>query len=311
MLATLTHDRFDDKDWIYERKFDGERCMTYRSGSAIHLMSRNEKELRGQYPEIAEAFLGQTEDDFIVDGEIVAFSGDVTSFERLQGRMHVEAKDPLKTTGIRVYYYLFDVVYLNGYSLEKLPLRARKRLLRRAFDYKDPLRFAIHRNEKGTAFFDHACRKGWEGLIAKDARSEYVHARSRSWLKFKCVADQELVICGFTEPQGSRIGFGALLLGYYDGKDLVYAGKVGTGFDDQTLEHLHEQLKEIERPTSPFDRNEAREQDVHYVKPMLVAEIGFTEWTREGRLRHPRYLGLRDDKDAGEVVREDPEAGSS
>jgi len=311
MLATLTDERFSDPDWIFERKLDGERCIAYRSGSDTRLVSRNRKDIGTFYPELQEALASQAEDDFVVDGEIVAFSGGVTSFERLAGRMHLVSDDPVSDTGVAVYYYLFDIVHLNGFDVSGLPLRERKRLLRRAIDFADPLRFAVHRNTRGEEFYEEACRKGWEGVIAKDATSPYVHGRSKKWLKFKCVLQQELVVGGFTDPRRSRVGFGALLLGYHDDGDFVYAGKVGTGFDDTTLERLRGKLDRIERSSSPFDRGEAPEgRHVHYVTPRLVAEIGFAEWTSAGHLRHPRFLGLRDDKDAGEVVREKPEGAS-
>ncbi len=249
-----------------------ERCIAYRSGDAIRLMSRNENEIGGQYPEIIEALEAQPEREFIIAGEIVAFSGGVTSLSRLQGRMHAKTEDPLESTGIRVFYYLFDLMYLNGF-----------------------------------AYLQEACTRGWEGIIAKDAASVYEHSRSTHWLKFKCVHRQELVVAGFTDPQGSRVGFGTLLLGYYEGDGLVYAGKVGTGFEDEELRRLHERLTELELSTSPFGYGEPDNDGVHFVTPALVAEVGFTEWTDDGRLRHPRYPGLRRDKMASGVVREKPE----
>ena len=167
------------------------------------------------------------------------------------------------------------------------------------------VRFTSHRNEEGEAYHREACEKGWEGVIAKDARAPYVHSRSKKWLKLKCGHRQELVVGGFTEPEGERTGFGALLLGYYDGDDLLYAGKVGTGFDDDTLESLRERLDSLERDTPPYAEGEdLPRKGVHWVTPKLVAEIGFTEWTEDHRLRHPRFLGLRRDKEAEEVVRE-------
>ncbi len=187
-----------------------------------------------------------------------------------------------------------------------LPLRARKRMLRSALTFKDGVRLVPHRNADGEEFFHEACRKRWEGLIAKRADSPYVATRSRDWLKFKCEHGQELVIGGFTAPRGSRVEFGALLVGYYaGGAGLEYAGKVGTGFDTDTLHELGAQLRAIRRKTSPFAKpEEIRERAVTWVRPELVAEVGFTEWTGYGRLRHPRFLGLRDDKPARQVVRE-------
>jgi DNA ligase D-like protein (predicted ligase) len=203
-----------------------------------------------------------------------------------------------------VYYYVFDVLHLDGYDVRGLPLRERKRLLRDAVHFADPLRFTAHRNTTGEEEFRKACARGDEGVIAKRADSPYAAGRSRDWLKFKCVRDQELVIGGYTAPKGSRIDFGALLVGYFDGDDFVYAGKVGTGFNASVLNDLHARMRRLEQEHSPFTRGRVRERDVHWVEPRLVAQIGFTEWTRDGLLRHPRYTGLRDDKNAREVVRE-------
>jgi ATP-dependent DNA ligase len=179
-------------------------------------------------------------------------------------------------------------------------------LLREAIDFDDPIRLTTHRNGKGQELFAEACRKGWEGLIAKRADSPYTDRRSRDWLKFKCERGQELVVGGFTDPQGSRSGFGALLLGYFDDGELRYAGKVGTGFDEATLADISGRLRKLEISSPPFADTTAIERggQVHWVEPELVAQVAFVEWTRHGRLRHPRFLGLRDDKSAREVVRE-------
>lgn len=305
MLATLTHDHFSSEEWIYERKLDGVRCLAFRKGGTVRLLSRNKKEQNPRYPELEAAVSRQSRDDFIVDGEIVAFDGDVTSFSKLQGRMQIERADKAQETGIAVYYYLFDILHLAGHDTTKLPLRERKRLLKNALVFRDPLRFTRHRNTCGEAFLEEACRKGWEGLIAKKADSGYVHDRSRNWLKFKCVKRQEFVIGGYTEPQGQRTGFGALLIGYYDNGRLAYAGKVGTGYDEDTLHSLHEKLSSQRRKTAPFDHPERiPKKGVHWVTPELVAEVAFTEWTEDHRLRHPRYVGLRGDKAPTDVTRE-------
>jgi len=307
MLATLTKKRFSDPGWIYERKLDGERCLAFRKGKEVRLMSRNRKTISAQYPELVEALEKQKNDDFIADGEVVAFEGPVTSFSRLQARMHVEDEKEARESGIAVYTYLFDLLYVDGHDVTAVELRHRKSLLKKIFTYRDPLRFLPHRNEQGEAYYKEACRKGWEGIIAKDAAAGYVHDRSRKWLKFKCVHQQEFVIGGYTEPHGERIGFGALLIGYREGDQLVYAGKVGTGYDDETLEKLGKRLSSRERKTPPFARDETLpSKEIHWVTPELVCEIGFTEWTDEGKLRHPRFLGLRRDKDPGKVVREEP-----
>jgi ATP-dependent DNA ligase len=176
-------------------------------------------------------------------------------------------------------------------------------VLKRALSFHGNVRYTPHRNRDGEAYYRHACAKRWEGLIAKRAGASYVHGRSRDWLKFKCAAEQELIVGGYTAPKGSRTVLGALLVGYYEGQRLRYAGKVGTGFDRATLNDLGTRLLPLQRDDSPFV-DEVKERSVTWVEPKLVAQIGFSEWTADGRLRHPRYLGLREDKPAEEVVRE-------
>ena len=306
MKAVLTKDRFSDPEWIFEPKLDGERCLALKAKSQVRLLSRNRKPMNSSYPEIVEALAEQEPANVVLDGEVVAFKGGATSFARLQRRMHVMDPEVARRTGVAVFFYVFDIVFLDGYDLTELPLRARKKLLRKALAFGEPLRFMSHRNEKGEAYFEETCAKpGWEGIIAKRADSPYVQTRSRYWLKFKCANQQEFVVGGFTDPQGSRTGFGALLIGYYDGDRLRYAGKVGTGYDRKTLETLSRLLRSKERAGSPFaDRLEVKA--AHWVTPSLVAQIGFAEWTGDGKLRHPRFLGLRRDKPAREVVRETP-----
>ena len=306
MLAVLTDDRFSDPDWIFERKLDGERILAFRDGDRVRLMTRNRNDVTATYPELSDAIAAQPERDFVADGEVVAFDGKLTSFSRLQGRMQIDDRARARASGIAVHFYLFDLLHLDGHDLTSLPLRRRKSILSRALRFKDPLRYCPHRNETGKARFDEACARGWEGLIAKDATAPYVHGRSRKWLKFKCSHGQEFVIGGFTRPSGAREGFGALLLGYYEDDRLRYAGKVGTGFDDDFLVTFRKTLEARRRQTSPFD--DTAEEDALWVRPDLVAEIGFTEWTDAGKLRHPRFLGLRRDKPAGDVIREDAES---
>lgn len=303
-LATLTEDRFSDPHWIFERKFDGMRCLAFRDGDRIRLVSRNRKPLNGTYPELVDALAAQRTTRFVVDGEVVAFEGRRTSFARLQGRLGITDPALAHASPVRVYYYLFNLLHLDGKSTVDVPLLWRKKLLRRAIDFVDPLRYTPHRIGDGMAAYHAACKRGDEGVIAKLADSTYESGRSKNWLKFKCVRDQEFVVGGYTSPRGSRIELGALLLGYYDGTDLVYAGKVGTGFDEATLRDLHERLSPIEQDAPSFTRGLVRESGAHWVHPQLVAQIGFTEWTRDGKLRHPRYQGLRTDKDAADVVRE-------
>lgn len=303
-LATLTRDRFSDPGWIYERKFDGERCIAYRDGARLRLLTRNRQQVNGTYPELVQALGAQRAAQFVVDGEVVAFRGRATSFSELQQRLGVRDPGPALLRAVPVYYYLFDVLYADGRDVRQLPLRERKRVLRQVLAFGGPVRFAVHRNRDGEAYFAQACRRGWEGLIAKRGDAPYRSGRGRDWLKFKCESGQEFVIGGYTDPKGSRTGLGALLIGYYDKNGtLVYAGKVGTGFDEGTLTSLHAELGGLETPTPPFGRGSIP-RSAHWVEPRLVGQVGFTEWTKAGQLRHPRYLGLRRDKNPAEVVRE-------
>ncbi len=311
-LATLTKDRFSDPAWLYERKFDGERCLAYRSGSELALMTRNALDVSATYPEVRDVLLSQPAGDFVVDGEVVAFDGDVTSFGRLQQRLGVRAPRPELVSQVPVVYFVFDVLRADGRDVRKLPLRERKPVLAGLLDFAGPVRLTEHRHGNGEAFWDEACAQGWEGLIAKRAAAPYRAGRTRDWLKFKCLSSQEFVIGGYTDPQGSRAGLGALLIGYYDSQGhLVSAGKVGTGFSAATLADLRGSLARIERRTTPFEAGEVPRagvhgSGVHWVEPRLVAQIGFSEWTAGGQLRHPRFEGLRQDKDPASVVREIP-----
>ena len=304
MKATLTHDHFSDPDWIYERKLDGERCLVFKpEGGKVKIMSRNKKEQNSFYPELADAFSG-LEGAFVLDVEVVTFKDNVSSFSKLQKRMHVQNPSGELKKDVPVYAYIFDILHLDGYSLTGLPLIARKKALKDAFELQKPLYYLSHRREDGEKYLKEACEKNWEGIIAKDAESTYVHDRSRKWLKFKCGFEQEFVIGGFTAPEGERKGFGALLVGFYDGEDLMYAGKVGTGYDDEFLKNFREKMENHTRKTCPFKDFDDKEEGMTWLTPHFVGEVGFTEWTDENKLRHPRFLGLRKDKDPKDVVKE-------
>lgn len=308
MLATLTDRRFSDPNWIFERKLDGIRCLAFRSGETVRLLSRNKQRLDNTYPEIADALLSQPERDFVVDGEIVAFERGRTSFALLQQRSGITDPVRARKSNVAVEYHLFDILHVGGFDTMALPLRTRKQLLRTTIEFAPPLKFTVHRNGEGERLFDEGCSKGWEGVIAKRADSAYSSRRSTSWLKFKCERGQEFVVGGFTEPAGTRLGLGALLLGYYEGDELLYAGKVGTGFDDRTLRELRSRLDDLEVARSPFSSAHRYrfERRTHFVTPVLVAQVRFSEWTRDGMLRHPSFEGLRVDKPAAEVRRELP-----
>lgn len=306
MLATLARRVPTGKGWVFERKLDGERCLAYRKGPRVRLISRTGHLRNATYPELAEALLAQPGDDFITDGEIVAFRGQNTSFSRLQERIGITDPEEARGSGVPVFLSLFDLLYLDGYDLARLPLLARKALLAQAFSFRDPLRYHPHTDRDWEAFYGDACRMGWEGVVAKRAAGPYSPGRTTEWLKLKCTGRQEFVIGGYTDPRGGRAGFGALLLGYYEQGKLLYAGRVGTGFDERMLRDLSGLLGPREIPASPFADRTVREEGEHWVTPDLVCEVAFAEWTRDHRLRQPRFLGLRTDKPAADVIREVP-----
>ncbi|HET9724238.1 MAG TPA: non-homologous end-joining DNA ligase [Actinomycetota bacterium] len=305
MLATLAKDAFSDPAWVFEAKLDGQRSLLWRRRSTVRLITRNQKDRTSHYPDLVEAARRHGSPALIADGEIVAFHGDVTSFARLQERMQNARPSAAQVAAVPVVFYLFDLIWFDGYDLSALPLLTRKSVLRSALVFEDPIRYSEHLDEDGETAFRAACERGWEGLIAKRAASPYTHARSRDWLKLKCVNEQEFVVLGWTEPKGSRSWLGALLVGYHEDGDLRYGGKVGTGFGERELAMLAGRLRPLEQPTPPIvDTKGLTRKGVHWVRPEMVAQIGFGEWTPDGRLRHPRYIGLRDDKRPEQVVRE-------
>jgi bifunctional non-homologous end joining protein LigD len=300
MLAELTKPStwaeraaVDDGGWTYERKFDGLRCVAVRNGAQVDLWSRNHKPFTARFPGIVTALRELPVDNFTLDGEITGFDGkDFTGFGDLQqGGQH------------RTLYCVFDVLHLVGHDTRDLPLHDRKKLLAQTVESGDDLYLVPTLSGQPAELLSAGCAAGWEGLIAKPAQSTYVSGRSSDWRKLKCSAGQELVIGGWTEPRGTRVGFGALLVGYYADGALHYAGKVGTGFTAETLQTLYDQLRRGEVPTSPF-ADAVPDRHAHWTAPTLVANIAFAEWTRDGRLRHPSFQGLRDDKDPATVVRE-------
>lgn len=306
MLATLTDKRFSDPKWLYECKFDGERALIYFNQGDVKIYSRNQHLLNMTYPELMAPLQKQNSKNFIIDGEIVAFVEDVTSFSQLQHRMGRKAISLKEVLNIPVFFYAFDILFLNGFDLRQLPLNSRKKLLKAAINFKNPLRLTESIVEKGEIAFKHACKIGWEGIIAKRADASYQGRRSRDWLKFKCHRGQELIIIGYTAPKGHRQGFGALLVGYYNkNKELLYAGKVGTGFSEQMLALLKKKMDQHLVSSAPI-KEIIREKDVTWLKPILVGEFAFTEWTNTGKLRHPRFKGLREDKKAASIIRETP-----
>ena len=306
MLATLTDRRDFDEDWLLERKFDGERCVVRKAGSDARLESRTGKDLTGTYPEVRAAVASQGARELLLDGEVVAYDGKQTSFSRLQQRLGVSEPSLERVAAYPVVFCVFDLLAIDGDDLTGRALVDRRLRLTKAVRPNAALQISeAWRGDSGRRFAK-ACRAGWEGLIAKRADAPYARGRSRDWLKLKCAWEQELVIGGYTDPAGSRTDFGALLVGYFEDGRLRYAGKVGTGFTAATLRDLGARLRKLHARESPFVDARPVPRGAHWTRPELVAQIGFAEWTNEGRLRQPRFLGLRDDKSPAEVVRERP-----
>jgi bifunctional non-homologous end joining protein LigD len=308
-LATLAKQPPAGSDWLHEIKLDGYRMICKIHNRVARIYSRNNNDWTSKFRNIATALSKLSVDSAWIDGEVVSLrETGISSFQELQNIL--SSNDTSK-----IYYFAFDLPYLNGYDLRQVPLIERKKVLQEILaKAPDAMRYSSHVLGSGKEFFDQSCRMKLEGTVAKRASSGYLSGRSTAWLKVKCVLRQEMVIGGFTDPEGSRTALGALLLGVYetDGK-LRYCGKVGTGFTDKMLRHLHERLKRLEHSQPPFINPpkgwEAR--GAHWVKPALVAEIAFTEWTNEGTLRHPSFQGLREDKNAREVMREAPAIAAS
>jgi DNA ligase D-like protein (predicted ligase) len=306
MLATLSDRRDFGEDWLLERKFDGERCVARKKGDVVRLESRTGKDLSATYPEVRSAVAALRARKLLLDGEVVAFEGKQTSFGRLQQRLGVGSPSAELVAEFPVVYCVFDLLDLDGDDLKGRPLLERRARLTKAVRTRTAFQVSEAWRGDSQRRFAKACRSGWEGLIAKRADAPYSGGRSRDWLKLKCAWGQELVIGGFTDPGGSRVEFGALLVGYYEQGRLRYAGKVGTGYSAATLRELGARLRKLETPESPFVDARPVPPGAHWTRPELVAQIAFAEWTREGRLRQPRFLGLRDDKRPKEVVRERP-----
>ena len=306
MLATLTDRREFGDDWLLERKFDGERCIASKAGDEVRLASRTAKDLTGTYPEVRDAVAAQGAAQLVLDGEVVAFDREQTSFGRLQQRLGVVAPSRQLVAAFPVVYCVFDVLEVDGEDLRGRPLLERRARLTSATRAMTGLQVSEAWRGDSARRFAQACRSGWEGLIAKRADGPYAVGRSKDWLKLKCAWEQEFVIGGYTDPGGSRTDFGALLVGYYDNGALAYAGKVGTGYSAATLHELGARLRELQTPQSPFVDARPIPRGMHWTRPELVAQVGFAEWTSDGRLRQPRFLGLRDDKRPTDVVREEP-----
>ncbi|MGA8534898.1 MAG: non-homologous end-joining DNA ligase [Candidatus Tumulicola sp.] len=299
MLATLIDAPFDDDDWLFEIKWDGYRAIcTVDEAGSLTLTSRNDLDFLARFPELsglAEAFKSVP---IMVDGEIVSLDAEGRSeFQRLQESQNTSAA---------LTFAAFDLIYADGRDLRKTPLEERKTLLERMIADDEVVLYSKHVVGKGSSLFAIAQERNLEGIVGKKRDSLYQERRSREWVKIKAQLRAEFVVGGWTDPRGSRKGFGALLLGAYDGSSLRYAGNVGTGFSTKALRELHARLLQLARKTSPFDTPVEGSLKAHWVKPELVVEVRFTEWTRDLLLRHPAYLGLRPDKAARSVTLEIP-----
>jgi bifunctional non-homologous end joining protein LigD len=303
-LATLVGETPQGEGWIHEIKLDGYRALAAVAGGESCLYTRNEHDVSAKFATVAAAAAALPVESALLDGEIVAITPDGrTSFQSLQNLLRGDRS-------VQIAYFAFDLLELDGKDLRRRPLLERKAALAGVIARAGGgvVRYSDHVLGQGDAFFAQACRMGIEGVIAKREDAPYRSGRSRDWLKVKCISRQELVIGGWTDPEGARSALGALLVGVYDGDELRFAGKVGTGFDQATLEDLHRRLKPLELRASPFANppRGAEARGVHWVEPELVAEFSFAQWTDDGKLRHASYQGLRIDKAAREVVRETP-----
>ena len=266
MAATLTQERFTGPEWIFERKFDGIRLLAYKKGNDVQLFSRNH--LPQDLPSVQQAIERLPHSELILDGEITWRGGEIA-------------------------YHVFDIMWLDGRNVTRLPLEERHALLAQL-----PLQTPLQRVTvvEDPSPWERAQREGWEGVIAKRRGSIYEHRRSKEWLKMKCELAQNFIVGGFTDPQGKRVGLGALLVGYYKDDDFVFAGRIGTGFDTELLLNLRSQLDKLEIPKPPFTKGVGLPRvRAHWVEPKIVVQVGFIEWTVHGKLRHPRLLSVVDD----------------
>jgi len=296
MLATLIDSPFDDADWIFEKKWDGFRIIARITYGAVTLFSRGGKDVTKVYPQIGKA-LEKIRRTAILDGELVALDK--------KGRSSFQLLQNAQKTTTRLRYCVFDLLYLDDEDLRSHPLIERKRLLKTILPKESALKYSGHIRKEGKRFFQKAERSGLEGIIAKRARGFYYSGkRTREWLKIKTVLRQEVVIVGFTRPRGSRRYFGSLVLALRDRNQWSYVGRAGTGFDSESLKMIFDKMKPIIGREKPFDQKVPEENLTTWIKPQLVGEVKFSEWTRDGQMRHPVFIGLRDDKRAVKVTRE-------
>ena len=304
-LATLAKEPPEGDEWVHELKFDGYRMLCHLSRGRVRFWSRNRKDWTAKFPNLVKAVEVFPASSVILDGEVVIVDkAGRSSFQDLQQSMR-------KSGTAAFVFQIFDLIYLDGYDLTAAPLLQRKLLLETllaSIKGKSPLRFSEHVEGNGKEFFAQACEYKIEGIVSKLADSPYQSTRNRNWLKAKCIKRQEFVIAGYTPSKNDFPGFGALILGVYEKSKLVYAGRVGTGFSIKYRVELQKKLAQISQATMPFSikPKDPGLRDAHWAKPLLIAEVAFTEWTADGLIRHPSFQGLREDKKAGDVVREEP-----
>ena len=302
-LAKLVDEAPEGPEWIHEQKFDGYRILADKRGDDVRLYSRRFNDWTAEFPTVAAAVGKLPCERALIDGEVAAVLPDGrTSFQALQ--------NAFSGSGANIAYFVFDLLAIDREDLRARPLIERKERLRKLLGKKPGLiRYSDHVEGSGRKFFELACKQGLEGIVSKRRDSAYTGGRGGAWLKTKCILRQELVIGGYTDPEGARTHIGALLVGYHDHGKLVYAGKVGTGFTQKLLVELKALLEPLETKASPFLPEPPRAwtgPGRHWVEPKLVGEVAFSEWTADGRLRHPSFQGLRRDKRAADVIRERP-----
>jgi bifunctional non-homologous end joining protein LigD len=303
-LATLVAQPPAGDQWLHELKFDGYRLLCHLNHKQVRLWTRNQKDWTAKFPGVAKALLGLKSKSAILDGEVVALDpSGRASFQKLQQSIN-------KNAGAGLIFHAFDLIYLEGFSLTRVPLVDRKHALAELLlplGAGGTLRYSDHVEGNGPAFFRQACEYGIEGIVSKLADSTYDSLRSRSWLKIKCLRRQEFVIAGYTLSD-KGIPFSSLVLGVYDKGKLIYAGRAGTGFSNQLRAELKKKLDRLARPRMPFEQipKDADLRKAVWAEPKLVGEVAFTEWTDEGVIRHPSFQGLREDKQPRDVVRENP-----
>jgi bifunctional non-homologous end joining protein LigD len=299
MLATIADKPFDSKEWVYETKWDGFRLIAEVKRGSVRLFSRNGIEVTARYPAIAQA-LRPIVEPCVIDGELVALD--------TKGRSHFQLlQNAMRDEKTRLQYCVFDLLFLGTEDVRHKPLLERKRLLKQMLPRTKLLRYSEHIQEKGIALFEQAKQAGLEGVMAKLASGLYSSGkRTREWLKFKAMNEQEVVVVGYTAPRRSRKYFGALVLAVRESSQWQYVGHAGTGFDEETLQMLYNKMQPLKTKTKPFTVKVKDEAQTTWLRPQLVAEVKFTEWTDRGEMRHPVYLGLRGDKKATDVMREVP-----